>query len=107
MFPLQNYGRSIISLPHYNVQEDAISDPTYGESADVQGRAKAQALLLQRFWNRSTSLPAVVQGLSKVVRVQPNTFFKADLVNPIGLSQKLPNHGTHFGKKRNSSPLLS
>jgi len=52
MFPLQNYGRSIISLPHYNVQEDAISDPTYGESADVQGRAKAQALLLQHFWNR-------------------------------------------------------
>jgi len=44
--------------------------------------------------------------------VQPITFFNADLVNPMSLSQKLPNNGVRFGmtearhSTEHSTPLL-
>ena len=46
------HGRPIVSLPHRDVQEDELDDPTYGETSDIQTRAKIQSLLLHHFWNR-------------------------------------------------------
>ena len=31
---------------------DEVDDPTYGETTEIQRRAKVQALLLQHFWSR-------------------------------------------------------
>ena len=30
------YGRSIISLPYQDVQDDEVNDPTYGDDADLR-----------------------------------------------------------------------
>ena len=46
------HGRPIVSFPHRDVQEDELDDPTYGETGDIQTRAKIQSLLLHHFWNR-------------------------------------------------------
>ena len=46
------YGRPIVTLPHHNVEVDEVDDPTYGETTEIQRRAKVQALLLQHFWSR-------------------------------------------------------
>ena len=46
------HGRPIVSLPYHYVQDDEVGDPSYSEAADIQKRAKVQALLLLRFWNR-------------------------------------------------------
>jgi len=58
------YGRSIISLPYQEVQDDQIDDPTYGNDTDIRKRAKTQALLFKHFWTRwqreyLTSLPRI------------------------------------------------
>ena len=39
-------------MPHHNVEVDEVDDPTYGETTEIQRRAKIQALLLQHFWSR-------------------------------------------------------
>jgi len=46
------HGRLLVSLPHYAVQEDELSDPTYGETTDIRRSARVQALLLSHFWSR-------------------------------------------------------
>ena len=46
------YGRPIVSLPHRDVQDDEIDDPTYGEASDIERRTKIQSQLLHHFWNR-------------------------------------------------------
>ena len=46
------YGRPIVSLPHREVQDDKIDDPTYGEASDIERRIKIQSQLLHHFWNR-------------------------------------------------------
>jgi len=46
------HGRPIISLPHHNVQDDELDDPTYNDNADLRRSVKAQALLISHFWNR-------------------------------------------------------
>ena len=46
------YGRPIVTLTHHNVEVDEVDDPTYGETTEIQRRAKIQALLLQHFWSR-------------------------------------------------------
>ena len=46
-------GRPIVSLSHYDVQDDELTDPTYGEDTnDINRSAKAHAQLLTHFWNR-------------------------------------------------------
>ena len=42
----------IVTLPHHDVEVDEVDDPTYGETTEIQRRAKAQALLLQHFRSR-------------------------------------------------------
>ena len=46
------HGEPIVTLPHQNVQDDELDDPTYGETTDLRRSVKAQALLLSHFWNR-------------------------------------------------------
>ena len=46
------HGRPIVSLPHYDVQDDELTDPTYGETVDMNRSAKVHAQLLAHFWNR-------------------------------------------------------
>ena len=46
------HGGPIVTLPHHNVQDDELDDPTYGETTDLRRSVKAQALLLSHFWNR-------------------------------------------------------
>ncbi|XP_065901997.1 uncharacterized protein [Dysidea avara] len=46
------HGRPIVSLPHYDVQDDELTDPTYGETVDINRSAKVHAQLLAHFWNR-------------------------------------------------------
>ena len=46
------YGRPIVPLPHRDVQENEIDDPTYGEASDIERRTKIQSQLLHHFWNR-------------------------------------------------------
>jgi len=36
-------GRPIISLPHYDVQDDELTNPTYGETVDISRNAKVHA----------------------------------------------------------------
>ena len=36
-------GRPIISLPHYDVQDDELTDPTYGNTEDINRSAKVHA----------------------------------------------------------------
>ena len=36
------YGKPIVSLPHREVQDDEIDDPTYGEASDIERRIKIQ-----------------------------------------------------------------
>jgi len=46
------HGRPIVSLPHYNVLDDELDDPSYNDTADLRRSVKAQALLLSHFWSR-------------------------------------------------------
>jgi len=46
------HGRQITSLPHEQVSERELDDPTYGDSSDVTRRARLQAALLNQFWSR-------------------------------------------------------
>ena len=46
------YGRPMKSLPHRDVQDNEIDDPTYGEASDIERRTKIQSQLLHHFWNR-------------------------------------------------------
>ena len=46
------HGRPIVSLPHYDVQDDELTDPTFGETVDINRSAKVHAHLLAHFWNR-------------------------------------------------------
>ena len=46
------YGRPIVTLPHYDVTTDEITDPTYSDDTEVRRRAKAQAAILNHFWSR-------------------------------------------------------
>ena len=46
------YCRSIVSLPHREVQDGEIDDPTYGEASDIERRIKIQSQLLHHLWNR-------------------------------------------------------
>jgi len=45
-------GRPIVSLPHYDVQDDELTDPTYGNTDDINRSAKVHAQLLAHFWHR-------------------------------------------------------
>jgi len=44
-------GRPVVSLPHYDVQNDELTDPTYGAD-DINRWAKVHAQLLAHFWQR-------------------------------------------------------
>ena len=37
------HGRLIVSLPYYYVKDDEVGDPSYGEAADIQKRAKVHS----------------------------------------------------------------
>jgi len=43
------YGRRSTSLPYGHVEEDELTDPTFGDEAQIQKRAKQQALIIQHF----------------------------------------------------------
>ena len=45
-------SRQIMSLPHEQISERELDDPTYGDSSDVTQRAWLQAALLSQFWSR-------------------------------------------------------
>lgn len=47
------YKRRVASLPFdYGITSDDLTDPNYGDGANIRRRVKLQAHLLQRFWNR-------------------------------------------------------
>ena len=47
------YGRRITSLPHPIVEDEEIIDPNNGnDESDLRNRAKAQALILKKFWKQ-------------------------------------------------------
>ncbi|XP_065918796.1 uncharacterized protein [Dysidea avara] len=46
------HGRRIVSLPHEQVTEQDIDDPTFGDYSEVNQRARLQAALLSQFWSR-------------------------------------------------------
>ena len=45
-------GRSIISLPYQDVQDDEVNDPTYGDDMDLRKRTKIQALVFKHSWTK-------------------------------------------------------
>ena len=45
------YGRRIVSLPHQQVTEQDLDDPTFGDSSEVNRRAHLLAALLSQFWS--------------------------------------------------------
>ena len=46
------YGRHITSLPYRHVEEDELTDPTIGDEAQIQKRAKKQSLIIEHFRSR-------------------------------------------------------
>jgi transposase InsO family protein len=46
------YGRRITSLPHPDVDDDELTDPTYGNDTELQKNASRVALIIQHFWQR-------------------------------------------------------
>ena len=45
-------GRSIVSLPYYDVQDDELTNPTYGHTDDINRSAKIHPQLLAHFLHR-------------------------------------------------------
>ena len=43
------HGHRIMSLPHKNVEEQDLNDPTYGNITDISQIAQLQAFLLNQF----------------------------------------------------------
>ena len=80
-------GRSTISLPYQDVQDDEDDDPTYGDDTDLRQRTKRQALLFKHFWtrwqkeyltalrefHRSTGNNTQVVGVGDVVQIHDDT----------------------------------
>ena len=46
------HGHRIMSLPHEEVGEEDLEDPTFGDSADINQQARLQAFLLGQFRSR-------------------------------------------------------
>ena len=46
------HGRRIVSLPHETIEEQELTDPTFGDLNDVTRRARLQAFLLNQFKSR-------------------------------------------------------
>ena len=46
------HGRRIVSLPHQVVTEQDLDDPTFGDSSEVNRRARLLSALLSQFWSR-------------------------------------------------------
>ena len=46
------YGRRITSLPHPDVEDDELDDPTYGNDVELRKNASRVAIIIKHFWQR-------------------------------------------------------
>ena len=46
------YGRRITSLPHPDVEDDELDDPTYGNDVELRKNASRVARIIKHFWQR-------------------------------------------------------
>ena len=46
------YGRRITSLPHPDVEDDELDDPTYRNDVELRKNASRVAIIIKHFWQR-------------------------------------------------------